>query len=153
MADHFRLLGDLLGHEVAVLALVRHEGRGLREIHRPRDLAVRAVADLDRIAGQHHPVAVLEIGHAVGEGGERYGVRAQIHLAVAMADGERRSHAGADHEIMLVGEQDGQREGAFEALQHLGHRILRRGALLPFARNHMRDDFGVGLGSRTRSPP
>ena len=38
-------------------------------------VAVLGVENLDRVAGEHHPVAVLEIGHAVGEGSERNGIR------------------------------------------------------------------------------
>src|SRR5437764_959062 len=39
--------------------------------------------------GQNHPVAVLEITDGVGKRSERNGVRAQVHLAIAIADGQR----------------------------------------------------------------
>ena len=76
------------------------------------------------------PVAVLEIGDRVGEGRQRDGVGAEEHLALAMADGERRAVAGADDQVLVAGEHDGQRKGAFQPLQRLGHgldRLQRRG--------------------------
>ena len=64
-------------------------------LDRPRRPALPArVEDRDAPSGQHDdPVAVLEIGDAVGEGRERDGVGAQIHLALAIADGQRRAAA------------------------------------------------------------
>jgi len=51
-----------------------------------------------------------------GEGRERDGVRAEIHLRVAIADGERRAAAGADQQILLAGKQKGERERPLEPL-------------------------------------
>ena len=131
VADHFRLLGDFLGHEMAVIALVDQHRGGLGKAHRPDDLAVFGIEDFDRAAGQHHPVAVLEIGDAVGEGRERDGIRAQKHFALAVADRQRAALARADQQIVLALEHDGEREGAFEPLEHVAHRLARRLALGP----------------------
>ena len=59
-------------------------------------------------------------------GGERERVRAEIILAIAIADGQRRAEPGADHQIGMVAEQEGEREGAVEARQHRRDRLLRR---------------------------
>ena len=75
------------------------------------------------------PVAFLEIGDAVGERRERQRVRAEIHLAVAVADRERRALARADQEILLALEQIDEREGAAQALQRRVNRLGRRLAL------------------------
>ena len=128
VADDLGLLGDLLGHEVAMAALVDQHGRSLREDHRPRHRARRRQSKISLASRrQHRPVAVLEIGDAVGEGRERDGVGAQVHLTLAVADGERRTLAGGDQEVVLAGEQEGQRERSLEA-----GRALR--APLPAAR-------------------
>ncbi len=74
MADHFWLLVDLLGHEVAVVALVDDESGRVGAGDRPLDRLAATVADGDAFARQHRPVAVLEIGDRVGEGGERDGI-------------------------------------------------------------------------------
>ena len=55
-------------------------------------------------------------------------VGAEIHLAVAIADGERRAFARPDEEIVLAREQEGEREGAAQARQHRRHRVDRRAA-------------------------
>ena len=45
-------------------------------------------------------------------GAERDRVRAEIHFAVAVADRERRAVAGADHQIVVAGEDEAERERA-----------------------------------------
>ena len=61
MADHFRLLVDLLGHEVAVIALVDQQRRSLRLEHRALRPLAAGVVDLGALAGDDDPVAFLEI--------------------------------------------------------------------------------------------
>ena len=129
--DHLRLLVDFLLHEMAVVALVDHEAgadRLLALAARPARRPCRRSATL--VAAHHRPVAVLEIGDRIGEGRQRDGVGAEEHLALAMADGKRRAVAGADDQILVAAEHDGQREGAFEPLQRAGarHRPARRRA-------------------------
>ena len=58
-----------------------------------------------------------------GRQGER--IRADEHLAVAIADRERAAAPGADQEIVPAGEQEDEREGAFEACEGLRHRLCR----------------------------
>ncbi len=147
VADHFRLLMDFLGHEVLVVALVDQlRGRG-RLDHRALDRAALLVVDLDALVRQHRPVAVLQIADGVGERGERDGVGAEIHLAVAVADGERRTLARADHQVVFAGKQEGEREGAAQLLERGGHRLDRRLALLHLVGDEMGDHFGVGLAA------
>ncbi len=113
VADDLRLLVDLLRHEVAVVALVDQEGGGERLAARPLDRRCRSRrGSATPLRMQHGPVAVLEIGDAVGERRERDRVGAEIHLAVAVADGERRALARADQQVVLALEQEGERERA-----------------------------------------
>ena len=93
------------------------------------------------------PVAVLEIADRVGERGKRNGVGAEIHLAVAIADRERWALARADEEIVLAGEQKGEREGAAQARQRRLDRVDRRAALIHLHGNQVGHDLGVGLGA------
>ena len=128
VADHFRLLVDFLGHEVLVVALVDQHGRGGRLDDRPLDDLVLRVMDDRALAGDHHPVAVFQIAHGVGERRQRNGVGAEIHLGLvplAVADGERRASARADHQIVFAGEQEGKREGAAQLLERGGDRVGR----------------------------
>ena len=145
MADDLRLLVNLLRHEVAIVALVDEKRRGRRLEHRALDLAALAVADLDALAREHGPVAVLEIGDRVGEGRERDGVGTKIHFAVAVADRERRALARADKKIVLAREQEDERESAAQPRQHRRHRVGRRAAACHLLGHEMSDDLGVGI--------
>ena len=109
------------------------------------------VVDLDALARHHGPVAVLEIADGVGERRERDRVGAEIHLAVAVADRERRALAGADQQILLAGEQEGQRERAAQPRQRRLDRLDRRLALLHLVGDEMRDHLGVGLAAELRA--
>ena len=123
------------------------EGAGRNDLALAASTALAgAVADLDAGPRQDRPIAVLEIGDLVGEGRERERVRAEIHLALAVPDGERRAVPRADELVLLAGEQEGEREGAAQARQRRGDR-LRRGAPLAHLEGHeLRHDLGVGLG-------
>src|SRR3546814_2949330 len=83
---------------------------------------------------------------AVGERRQRQGVGAEEHRALAVADRKRRAAARADHEVVAPGEDDGQREGAFQALQCRRHGLLRRHLAVEIAGDQMHHGFGVGLG-------
>ena len=87
---------------------------------------------------------------ALREGRERDGVGAQKHLAVAVADRKRAAAARRDQKIVLAGEEHGERERAFEALQRLGHRLDRLQAAVERHGDQMRDDLGVGLAGEAR---
>ena len=78
-------------------------------------------------AGEHRPVAVVEIGDAVGERRQRQRVGAEIHLAVAVADRQRRAAAGADQQVVArprTGRPARRRRRAAAASR--GHRLDRR---------------------------
>ena len=94
---------------------------------------------------QHHPVVVLEIGHALGERGERQRVGADIHLAVAIADRERAAAARAHQDVMSAAEQRDQREGAAQPLHRLAHRLLGRHLTLEVRGEKLRHHFGIGV--------
>ncbi len=107
--------------------------------------------DLDALAREHGRVAVLEIGDRVGERRERDGVGAEIHLAVAVADRQRRALARADQQIVLAGEQESEREGAAQPRQRRLHRLGRRAAVLHLLGDEMGDHLGVGLRAELRA--
>ena len=151
MADHFRLLVDLLSHEVAIVALVDEETGGERAGDRPLNGLAGAVADGDALPGQHRPVAVLEVGDGIGEGGERNSIGAHEHLARAVADGERAALARHDHQIVVAAEYQGEREGALETLQRVENGADRVAASLELAGDEMGDDLGIGV-ARERGP-
>ncbi len=146
VAHHRRLLVDLLQHVVAEIALAdQRPGLGDR-LDRPFDRLVLGVVDLDAAAGDHRPVALVEIADPVGPGPDRQGVGADIHLAVAEADGQRRAAAGDHQQILLAIEQEGQREGALQPLQRRGAGLARRQLLVEIVADQMSDDLGIGLG-------
>ena len=96
----------------------------LAQGHAPREAVVKTLARLDGAfaltflfagaRGHDRPVALLEIGDAAGQRRQRQRVGAEEHLARAIADGERAAATSADQQIVLAGEQEGEREGAVE---------------------------------------
>ena len=146
VADDLRLLVDLLGHEVAVVALFGQQSAGGAVNRLAFDDAVGGIVERRPGAGGDDPVALFEIGDAVGEGGERERVGAEEHRAVAVADGERRALASADQQVVLAGEQIDQREGAAHPFQRRGDRLGRRLALRQFVFDQERRRFQIGLG-------
>ncbi len=115
------------------------------------DDGVVLVEDGGALAVQDHPVAIFEIADRVGERAERDRVRAEIHFALAMADRERRAVAGADHQVVIAGEDEAEREGAAQLRQHRPHRLDRRDAALEQIVDQMHHDLGVGLGREHRA--
>ena len=146
MADDFGLLENLLGHEMAVIALVDVHHGGLRFQDRALHDRALGVVDLGASASDDHPVAVFEIAHGVGERRQRNGVGADEHRALAEADGKRRALARADQKIVLAGKQERQRKGAAQPRQRRFDRLDRGSAALHLLADQMRNDFGVGLG-------
>jgi hypothetical protein len=76
------------------------------------DQRCRRREDLGPGAGDDGAVAFFEVGDPVGHGGQRDGVGADIHLAVAMPDGQGRALAGGDQQVVLAREQEHQRKGS-----------------------------------------
>src|SRR6185369_11361434 len=99
----------------------------------------------DAFAANHSPVTFFEIGDALGPGRDGKRVRAKVILAVAIADGQRRSHARADDEVGMVAEQDREGESADQPRQYGRDGVLRGRAALDLARDEVADDLGVGL--------
>ena len=76
---------------------------------------------------------------------DRERVGAEVILALAIADRQRRTHARADDQVGMVAEQDRNGEGPDQPRQHRRDRVLRRRAALDLARDEVADDLGVGL--------
>src|SRR5271157_6459678 len=87
MADDFRLLVDLLGHEMPVIPFLGEQASGGAALDPPLNWLAGRVADVGAFATDDDPVALLEIGHAIGERRESQRIGAEIHFAVAIANG------------------------------------------------------------------
>ena len=145
VADGGRLLVDLLQHVMAVFALAGHGARHRRLQDRALDDIARGIVD-DRMLARHlDPVAVVQIGDPAGHAGQRNGVGGHEHLAVAIADRQRRAPAGGDQHLVLAAEQDQHGEGALQPRQRRPDRLGRRHSLLQQVGHQMGDDLGVGL--------
>src|SRR5262249_22388596 len=117
VAHHLRLLVNFLRHEVTVIAFVDEKRRGRGPEYGTLDLAALGVADFDSLAGKHHRIALLEVGNRVGKGSECDRIGAEIHFTVTVADGKRRTFAGAYDEIVFSREQKRECEGAAQPRQ------------------------------------
>ena len=146
VADDFRLLVNFLGHEVAMVALVDEERRGIRFEHRALDRMAGGVMNLGAAAMDDNPVAIFQIADRIRERSERDGVGAEEHLAVAVADRQWRAAPRADQQVFFALEQERQRERAFQPRQRRRHRLDWAAAFLHFGGHEMGHHFGVGLG-------
>jgi hypothetical protein len=113
-----------------------------RALHR----AVLAVVDLKALAGENHPVAVLQIGHPIGEGRQCDGIGTEVHAPLAVPDGQRRAASGPDHQVVLALEQDGEGERPLQPVERLRHGLAGRPPGLQRPVDQMRHHLGVGLG-------
>ena len=143
LADRVRLLVDLLEHEAVVAALL-----GDLVVPRHDDgvaLALLAVGaeKPDGIARRGHDLAVLDVLHAPGLGGEGGDRGGQEGLAVADADDQRALVTRADEQLRMVAVDRDEREVPLELRVRRPHRldqIARVGAL-----DEVGDNLGVGL--------
>ena len=146
MADDFRLLVNLLGHEMAMVALVDEHDRGQRLEHGAVHDRALGVVDFGAGAADDGAVAVLQIADGIGERGKRNRIGADVHRAVAEADRQRRAFARADQEVLLAGKQKGERESAAQPRQRRLHRFDRRQPVFEFLADQMGDDLAIGFG-------
>ena len=128
-----------------MVALVDHEAGAQRLLPLALDRIAFHVEDGELVAAHDDPVAVLQIGDRIGEGGERNRIRAEEHLALAVTDSQWRTVARADDEVLVAAEHDRQRKRALEPLQRPVRRLDRRRAGGQLAAHQVGDDFRVGL--------
>ena len=91
LGQHAGLFMDLFGHEMLVARLVDHGGADLDPGFGAAGGGAGFIEDLGAFAGDEGDVALVKIGDLVGHGRQRDGVRADIHLALAMTDGQGRA--------------------------------------------------------------
>ena len=106
VADHLRLFMDFFRHEMPMVALVDQQHRSLGSGDGALGDLAGAVVDLGAGTRDDHPIAVVQIADFVGKWRERDRVGADIHRALAEADGKRRALARADQKIVFAGEQE-----------------------------------------------
>ncbi|MCY1359469.1 hypothetical protein D9M69_460410 [compost metagenome] len=143
--DHLRLLIDLLLHEMPVVALVDHIGGGRRDLLRAINGIAGEIEDMHAVCADHRPVAIDQIGDLVGEGRKCDRVGAEEHLALAVADRQRRSVARRHDRRRVVLKEHGERIGAGDPLQHRMHRLAPAKALAAEPGEQMCHDLGVGV--------
>jgi len=130
---------------VAVGALLDLLRRGTGSSDLAPYLVVIPIVDRRSVAGDHDPVAFVEIGDLLRQRRQRESIRAEVHLAVTVTDDERRAEASADQQFGVSAEGDRQRERPAQPRQHRAHRFLGRFAGLDLLRHEMRDHLGVGF--------
>ena len=135
LSNHDRLLEDLLLHVMGVIALLdRSRGRaGLDDL--APDRAIVAIENIDALPPHDGPITLVKISDTLRPGRDREGVRAEVILTLAVADGQRRSHPRANDQVRMVAKQDCDCECADQSRQDRGDRVLRRRTALDLAGN------------------
>ena len=144
VADHRRVLVQLLLHEVAEIALADGGAGQPGELDFALNLVAVDVEELGTLAVHHGPVAVAQIGDAAGQRRQRQGIGTDEHLVVAEADRQRGAVLGADDQLRMAGEDHGQGVGTLQPPQR------RAGGFdgLHAAFQVQIDKLGDGLGIR-----
>ncbi|MNE37016.1 hypothetical protein D3C80_1308540 [compost metagenome] len=96
-------------------------------------------------AGHGDVVAFFEVADLLGEGTDRQGVRAEIHLALAPAYDQGAAATGAQDQLVLALDQDGEGIGAGQAVQRGLEGVQRGQARRQLVVQQMGHDLGVGL--------
>src|ERR1700722_4713294 len=130
---------------MAVLTLADHRTRQGRDMDLALDGRLFGIVNNGTTGAEFDPIAFFKIADAVGERRQRQRIGAQIHFLIAVTDRQRTAAPRADQKIFMAGENNGNRERAFEPLKRRGGRLLRRETLVEIIRNQMRDGFGVGF--------
>src|SRR4029079_2716088 len=95
-----------LCREMAMVSLVDQQRGSIRFLYGPLDLASACVVHFDAFAVEHRPVAFFQVADRVGERRQRDSIRTEIHFAIPVADGQWRTLARADQQIVLSLEQE-----------------------------------------------
>ena len=148
ICENCRLFGDLLGHEVLVDAFLDARGVDCDRAHLAIGKAPFVIEDLHAVAGQNRPVAFLKIGHLVRQRCKRNRIRAEEHLAVAMADSQGRTLSGCNYEVLLPFKQECQSECALKACDRLFCCVARCQSLVKKGLRQKGYGFRVGFGLR-----
>ena len=150
VADGARLLEDLLLHVVVVVAQLDRIGRQLALDHRARHHVAGGVADGVAVAGERGQITFFQVDDVLGDLQQGRGVGGEEVLALARtfathAQQQGRAAAGAHDGARLAAADDGQRIGAVQLLDGLGHGIGQRQAAQHQRMHQVRHHFGVGL--------
>jgi len=135
LGDHDRLLVNLLLHVVAVITLFDPCSRRARLDDLAIDRLVFTVEDLHALTPNHSPIAFVQISDTLGPRRQRDGVRSEVVLGLAIADGQGRTHPRADDQIGMIAKQEGDGKGALQPRQRGRDRLLRVAAALDLARD------------------
>jgi hypothetical protein len=111
------------------------------------------IVNLGALTGDDDPVAVLKIADGVGKGRERNRVGADEHRALAETDRERRAFARANQQILLAGEQEGERKSPPQPRQRRLDCLDRRQPVCDPVGDQMSNDLAVGLGGELGALP
>ena len=161
MAGHpqgrgFRLLVDLLEHEVAEAALVRHVLGAAEQGGRALHPAALGVVELDAQGREQGHLAVLKGQDRAGEAGQGGGVAGAEELPLAQADQQGRGLAGHHQGAGQLRPEHRQGIGAMQPRQHRLQGLQQQGTAggtttrpQPFqlAAEQVRNHLGVGLGT------
>jgi hypothetical protein len=148
IADHHRVLVQLLLHEMAEIALADGSAGEVGELDRAFHGRAVVGKEAGVLTGHHHPVAVFKIGDLPGKGGERQRVGAEIHGRLAIAYGQRRAALRTDYQLGVAGEDQRQGIGAFQPRKGGLRRVDRGQALSQQQVQQLCHRLGVGFGGK-----
>ena len=100
---------------MGIIALLDRSGGSAGFDNFALDRAIVPIENFDPVAADHRPIAFVEIGDALRPRRDRERIRAEVILALAVADRQRRASPGADDQLRMIAEQEGDCESSDEA--------------------------------------
>jgi hypothetical protein len=146
VADHRRVLVQLLLHEVAEIALADRGTGQPRQLHLALHLIAIGRKEAGALPVHHRPVAIVQIGDAAGQRRQRQRVGADEHLVLAEPNGQWRTMLRADDQLGMAREDHRERIGALQTAQRRPGRGNRIHAALQVEVDELRHRLGVRLG-------
>ena len=104
LADRGRVFVQLFFHEVPVAVFADHGTCLHRQAYFTVDRRVAGAKERGPFPRQHHPVAILHVGDAPGQRGQRQAVAAEEHRTFAKAHCQRCAMLRADDQLRVPGE-------------------------------------------------
>ena len=147
VADHRRVLVQLLLHEMAEIALADRRAGQPGQLHLALDLHPVHVEKPRAVAIDNRPVAVTQIRDPPCQRRQRQRIRSHEHLIVAEPHRQRRPMLSADDQLRMPGEDHRQRVRPLQPPQRRPGRLDRRHSPFQMQIDQLGHRLGIRFGA------
>jgi hypothetical protein len=149
LGDSPRLLMDLLLHVMTVLSPLHRVGDQLALFHRPVDVTILAIVDIDPHARDARRIAFLQEHESPGDRQQGRHIRGDETLADTEPDHHRASLSGNDHAIRVRVRHDGKGICALQPGHGPLHRLQQTVGAGEFGADQVGHHLGIRFGTES----